>query len=143
MDFKGPFILLAFTSLVSCKSYQPLNNTAAYYNYSTECLGKSNEEIIVKAWGFGISKNKAIEDAQKNVIKELLSKGIFNGKPDCGVKPILAEIKPQKKDRLIKNYKKYCDLKPGAIKDATVFKVKSGVRVGVIVSVDLKKLNNE
>ena len=143
MDFKIPSTLIILLGLVSCHKYQPLNNTAAYYNYSTECLGKSNEAILVKAWGFGISKSKAIEDAQTNVIQELLTKGIFNGKPDCGVKPIGLGLNSKTKERLTKNYKKYCDLKIGATNNATVFRSNDGYRVGITVSVDLKKLKNE
>ncbi len=65
---------------------------AGNYSYETECLGVELDGTqILKAWGYGSNKPIAIEQAKKNAIKDVLFKGIRNGKSDCSMKPVVLE----------------------------------------------------
>lgn len=81
------FTLSAIFGLLSCS---PQKKLATNYNYKTECLGLNSDGTqIVKAWGKGINKNEAIENAKITALNDVLFKGILDGKQDCNSKPIL------------------------------------------------------
>lgn len=74
------------------------NNTAAFYNYKTECLGAELDgSQTLKAWGNGRNRADACEQAKKNAVRDVLFNGINNGKSDCDMRPVVLELNAQEK----------------------------------------------
>lgn len=72
--------------------------TAGYYTYKTECLGvELDGSQTLKAWGNGRNRADAVEQAKKNAVRDVIFKGIIEGKQDCNQKPIVFEINAQEK----------------------------------------------
>jgi hypothetical protein len=72
--------------------------TAGYYIYKTECLGvELDGSQTLKAWGNGRNRADAVEQAKKNAVRDVIFKGIIEGKQDCNQKPIVFEINAQEK----------------------------------------------
>ena len=51
----------------------------------------------LKAWGNGRNRADAVEQAKKNAVRDVIFKGIIEGKQDCNQKPIVFEINAQEK----------------------------------------------
>ena len=51
----------------------------------------------LKAWGNGRNRADAVEQAKKNAVRDVIFKGILEGKQDCNQKPIVFEINAQEK----------------------------------------------
>lgn len=49
----------------------------------------------LKAWGNGRNRFDAVDQAKKNAVRDVLFKGIIEGKPDCNIKPVLFEVNVQ------------------------------------------------
>ena len=85
------FLILASISFSQKK-------TAGYYTYKTECLGvELDGSQTLKAWGNGRNRADAVEQAKKNAVRDVIFKGILEGKQDCNQKPIVFEINAQEK----------------------------------------------
>jgi hypothetical protein len=68
------------------------------YNFETECYGAELDgSITVKAWGNGRNRFDAVEQAKKNAIRDVIFKGVHNGKSDCDRSPILLEPNAQER----------------------------------------------
>lgn len=68
------------------------------YNFETECFGAELDgSITVKAWGNGRNRLDAVEQAKKNAVRDVIFKGIQNGKSDCDRSPILLEPNAQER----------------------------------------------
>ena len=81
--------------IISCK---PQHDIAGRYNYESECMGVDLDgSQTLKVWGSGRTRDHAIENAKKNGIKDVLFKGIRNGKSDCNLKPVVPEVNAQEK----------------------------------------------
>lgn len=81
---------------VSC---DPQRKIAAYNTFKTECLGiEMDGSQTVKAWGTGRNRHDAVEQAKKNAVRDVLFNGIVAGKPECQVKPVLAEVNVREKN---------------------------------------------
>ena len=90
-------VMMALIGLVilSCKTQSDI---AGHYNYDSECIAVDLDgSQILKVWGTGRTREHAIEMAKKNGIRDVLFKGIRNGKPDCNVKPVIPEVNAQEK----------------------------------------------
>ncbi|MBU0764850.1 MAG: caspase family protein [Bacteroidetes bacterium] len=73
-------------------------NIGGYYTYETECMGvELDGSQTLKAWGSGRNRTDAIEQAKKNAIRDVLFKGITDGKPECNKKPVIFEVNAQEK----------------------------------------------
>ena len=82
-----------FSILISCVGSKKV---AGNYTYKTECLGvELDGSQTLKAWGNGRNRFDAIEQAKKNAVRDVLFKGIVDGKTDCDTKPILFEVNAQ------------------------------------------------
>ena len=128
---------------------------AGAYSYETECLGTEGDgSQTLKAFGFGNSKNDAIEQAKKNAVRDVLFKGITKGKEECNVKPLLPEVNVQEKNEDYFNkfftddgaYKEFISMNDEPIAVLTKAtdrkKANNGVTYGVVVQVrraELKK----
>ena len=85
------FLMLASISFSQKK-------TAGYYTYKTECLGvELDGSQTLKAWGNGRNRADAVEQAKKNAVRDVIFKGILDGKQECNQKPIVFEINAQEK----------------------------------------------
>jgi hypothetical protein len=72
---------------------------AGAYTYPTECIGvELDGSQTLKAWGEGKNRKDAVEQARKNAVRDVLFKGILNGKEGCNVKPVLPEVNVQDKN---------------------------------------------
>ena len=76
----------------------PQRNMSGNYTYETECMGvEMDGSQTVKAWGMGRNREDAVEQAKKNGVRDVLFKGINNGKQDCNTKPVIFEVNAQEK----------------------------------------------
>jgi hypothetical protein len=92
-------IAVVSTTMTSCGS--TAMKGAGAYTYETECMGVEGDgSQTVKGWGSGRNREDAIEQAKKNGVRDVLFKGIRNGKPDCNMKPVLFDpnIREKKED---------------------------------------------
>jgi hypothetical protein len=92
------FVYLLFSSSIIFTGCATKNNVAANYSYKTECLGiELDGSQTVKAWGKGRNRMDATEQAKKNAVRDVLFKGIVNGKSECSQIPVVAEVNAQMK----------------------------------------------
>lgn len=94
----GTVFSLAIVSAVmtSCGSTQMKG--AGNYTYETECMGTEGDGTqTLKAWGNGRNREDAIEQAKKNGVRDVLFKGIRNGKQECNQKPVLFDVNIREK----------------------------------------------
>ena len=85
------------TVISSCGSTQMKG--AGNYTYETECMGVEGDgSQTLKAWGNGRNREDAIEQAKKNGVRDVLFKGIRNGKTECNVKPVLFDVNIREKN---------------------------------------------
>jgi len=124
------------------------------YEYATECYGSELDgSITVKAWGNGRNQSDAVEQAKKNAVRDVIFKGIQNGKSDCSRAPLLLEPDAQRRYQdyffgfFADNgeYKNYVSLKDERIFDKVKRdkkKARESVTNGLVVRVlvyDIKK----
>lgn len=94
----GTIVLLA-----SCNSTS--TTTAAFHNYTTECLGKSMDGTqTLRTWASGRNKSDAIEQAKKKAVYDVVFQGIQAGGGECDSYPVISEANARKK------YEDYFDL---------------------------------
>jgi hypothetical protein len=90
-------ILGVLVLIFSCQSQK---NIAGNYTYKTECAGDAdNGQFLLKAWGKGVNKKEAIENARKNALKDVLFLGVFTGNPACGRIAMLTEVNAMEKHK--------------------------------------------
>jgi hypothetical protein len=90
-------ILGVLVLIFSCQSQK---NIAGNYTYKTECAGDAdNGQFLLKAWGKGLNKKEAIENARKNALKDVLFSGVFTGDPACGRNAMLTEVNAMEKHK--------------------------------------------
>jgi len=144
-------VALVSTILTSCGSTQMKG--AGNYTYETECMGVEGDgSQTVKGWGSGRNREDAVEQAKKNGVRDVLFKGIRNGKQECNQKPVLFEVNIQEKKEDYFNaffadqgpYKEFItgedgsDLHPSVV--ANRKKAGDQVTYGVIIRVQRAKL---
>ena len=148
--------LLALFVLITnfCQAQHAQKNISGNYSKESECLGvEMDGSQTLKAWGYGKNRLDAVEQAKKNAVRDVLFKGIRNGKTECNVKPVVFDMNAQEKYEDFFNkffadggeYSTYVNQKdepliPKVIKDRKA--ADTGVEFGVIVRVlraDLKK----
>lgn len=91
-------IVLASSLFISSCKLTPQEKSGGSYTFETSCLGvEMDGSHTVQAWGDGRNRTDAIEQAKKNAVRDILFKGIRNGKPDCQMKPVVPEVNAQEK----------------------------------------------
>jgi len=91
-------ITLLVVSATYCSAQKKKASMAGEYKYESECMGVEGDgSQTLKSWGTGNSKNDAVEQAKKNAVRDVLFKGIRNGKQECNVKPVINEVNAQEK----------------------------------------------
>ena len=92
---KKALYITAFTFVLFLAPSQPLlcqNKVGGNYTFETECYGSELDgSITVQAWGNGKNRSDAIEQAKKNAIRDVIFKGIQQGKSDCDRSPLITE----------------------------------------------------
>ena len=90
-------ILGVLILIFSCQSQK---NIAGNYTYKTECVGDADKgQFLLKAWGKGLNKKEAIEDARKNALKDVLFSGVFTGEAACARNAMLTEVNAMEKHK--------------------------------------------
>ena len=94
-------ILMAATALIlltSCGSKKPAVQTAGYFNYTTECLGKQADGTqLLKVYAKGVDRADAVREAKKKAIEEVLFKGVSAGDTECSAYPVVDAPNARKK----------------------------------------------
>ncbi len=87
--------ILALSVTIECVAQK---STAGNYIYKTECLGvEMDGSQTVKAWGNGRNRSDAVEQAKKNAVRDVIFKGLTEGRQDCEKKPLVPEVNAQVK----------------------------------------------
>ncbi|PIQ14924.1 MAG: hypothetical protein COW67_11160 [Flavobacteriales bacterium CG18_big_fil_WC_8_21_14_2_50_32_9] len=146
-------LALVSTIMNSCGSTQMKG--AGNYTYETECMGVEGDgSQTLKAWGSGRNREDAIEQAKKNGVRDVLFKGIKNGKQECNVKPVLFDVNIREKKEVYFNaffadqgpYKEFITGEDGSDIHFSVVagRKKAGDQVtyGVIIRVQRAKLQD-
>lgn len=96
-------VVTILTLLAGCKSKEV--TTAAFHNYTTECIGKSMDGTqTLRVWASGRNKADAIEQAKKKAVYDVVFAGIQAGSGECNAYPVIDEANARKK------YEDYFDL---------------------------------
>ena len=120
-----PIILLACSSQKSVESY---------YNFDIECLSVDLDgSQVLLARGEGENRGKAVEQAKKLAVRDVLFKGIYSGKQECSKIPVLPEVNIQQKNELYFNeffsengdYKNYVSQEKKQLKERLTVKQKN------------------
>ena len=96
---KTPSLIIISAALISFFSCAtPQKKNSGNYSYETECMGvELDGSQTLKVWGTGKNRADAVEQAKKNGIRDVLFKGIRNGKSECNAKPLIPEVNAQEK----------------------------------------------
>jgi hypothetical protein len=80
------------------RNYNHKAEITGNYTYKTECLGiDADGTQKLSTWGNGRNRFEAIKQAKKNVVRDILFKGIIEGKNVCDPKPIVTEVNAQER----------------------------------------------
>jgi hypothetical protein len=113
-------------SLVLLASCGPQRQIAGNYAHVCECISMEGDgSFTILAWGEGRNRFDAVEQAKKNALRDVIFKGIIDGKGNCDKKPLLTEVNAEQKyeDYFVKffadkgPYLKYVELKDERIED--------------------------
>ncbi|MGZ3904944.1 MAG: hypothetical protein ACXVC6_14685 [Bacteroidia bacterium] len=97
---KKTIFLIAAMAFVATGAFaqRGQKKNAGAYTYPTECMGvEMDGSQTLKAWGSGKNRVDAVEQARKYAVRDVLFKGILEGKQECNVKPIISEVNAQEK----------------------------------------------
>ncbi len=87
------YILVTFL-IASCKTPKP--TVTGNFTYSQECLGAPGDgSEIIQIWINGDNFKSSFDQACKDVLKEIIFKGIKEGKQDCDKRPLLLGYNPR------------------------------------------------
>jgi hypothetical protein len=121
------------------------------YEYKTECMGvELDGSQTLKAWGNGRNRFDAIEQAKKNAVRDVLFKGIYEGKQDCEKRPLVVEPNAETKYREYFEaffadggaYKKFVNFRDTRILN-WVFPERRGARKSVTYGVIVRVLRSQ
>lgn len=144
-------IALGVMTIVLLFSCNPQKKIAGNYENKTTCMGvELDGSQTIKAWGTGKNRADAVEQARKNGVRDVLFKGITDGKPGCEVRPLVAEVNAQQKYEDYFNiffadsgaYRNYVSNKDESLWSKQKMKAGTEVQMGVIMRilrVELKK----
>jgi hypothetical protein len=98
MKLSNILIFGLISGLLSFASCSTSKTIAGNYTFKTECIRTELDGLqSLIVWGNGRSKSKAIENAKRNAIRDVLFQGINEGKTDCNVVPIILEVNAHQK----------------------------------------------
>lgn len=83
-----PVVMVMLLSFVV--SYAQQEKTAGYYKYNNTCLSSELDgSVTILGWGAGRNRFDALDQAQKNVLNDVLFVGILEGQSACWPKPLI------------------------------------------------------
>lgn len=144
-------MVVVVLTLSSCRTTTKLDSEMSYVSFETECLGTELDgSQTLRAWGKGKNRADAIEQAQKNAVRDVIFKGINSGSDECNTKPIIFEVNAQEKYEYYFNvffadggeYKKYVSSEDENRTSRVVAKGKTHQNWSVVVRVDRVGLRN-
>lgn len=92
------------TGLVSCRSNKDVTGSLSYYNFGTTAISVLPSGLItMRAWGGGPDKARAIEEAMKNAVSDVIFKGVKGASGYAG-QAIVTEVNARER------YAEYFDL---------------------------------
>jgi hypothetical protein len=98
MNNKILILLISSLFFIQTEIKAQNNKAAGFYEYKSECLGvELDGSQTLKVWGSGRNRADAIEQAKKNGMRDVIFKGIREGKQDCNMKPLVPEVNAQEK----------------------------------------------
>ncbi len=144
-------ILVLLSTLIGISNLSAQKNAGGNYTFETECFGvELDGSQTLKAWGNGRNSSDAVEQAKKNAVRDVIFKGIQNGKSECNRSALLLEANAQTKyeDYFFKffadggEYSKYVNQKDEKIVDK-ISRDKKKARESVTKGVLVRVLRNE
>ena len=88
------FSIICFT-LSSCNN---LRQVSANYDYKTECAGVEGDgSQTLIAWGNGRNRFDVLSKQRMNAVRDVIFKGISDGKDGCNKRPVLGEVNARQK----------------------------------------------
>ncbi|NCC98963.1 MAG: hypothetical protein EOL95_04555 [Bacteroidia bacterium] len=138
-------LLLAISMLFAAIVVNADNNTSAYYNSETECLGvELDGSQTLRVWANGRNKTDAVEQCKKNAVNEVIFNGIKNGNGGCNKKPLITEVNAKEKYEYYFNiffkddgeYKKYISMEDSRTFTKKRLKRSEQVKYGITVRVN-------
>lgn len=89
---KIAIIAIAIACFSCSKKTTDVVSSAAYTTFETTCMGiEQDGSQTLRAWGKGINKADAVEQAKKNAVADVLFKGI-KGTGECNQTPLVLEV---------------------------------------------------
>ncbi|MDD6281173.1 MAG: hypothetical protein PUA76_05730 [Bacteroidales bacterium] len=77
----------------SCRGNQNVSWSMSYYNFETTLTGTApSGGLSLRCWGNGPDKARAIENAKKNAVYDVIFKGVKGGTQSYMNKPIVTEV---------------------------------------------------
>lgn len=134
--------------LTACKSHQAAT-TAAFQNYTTECMGKGMDGTqTLRVWAVGRNRADAIEQAKKKAVYDVTFTGINAGGGECNAYPVVDEANARKKyedyfDRFFADggaYSKYVSISNQKKSAMNKFNGDGNQMYGIIVTVNRSAL---
>lgn len=90
--------IVCMIAFAACKTPTNISNEYGSYGFNTTCMGVDpNGGQILRTWGNGINKAKAIEQAKRNAVETVLLKGIVDGNGQCDKRPVINEVNAREK----------------------------------------------
>lgn len=146
------FVVFTLCMIIESKAQK---STAGNYSYKTECMGvELDGSQTLKAWGNGRNRSDAVEQAKKNAVRDVLFKGITEGKQVCEMRPLVPEVNAEAKHRAYFNvffadggeFKNYISLKDEKVLDKISRdkqKARQSVTHGLVVRVLREELRQK
>ena len=134
-------------SMIACSQQKKISGN---YNYQTECMGVEGDgSQTLKAYGTGRNYFDASEQAKKNAVRDVIFKGIIEGRQECEKRPVLPEVNAAQKyedyfNRFFADggeYSKFVNLKDERIDRK--LRERKGSREGVTQAVYVRVLRSE
>lgn len=89
-------LLIEALAFCSCKTSEYISGEYVNQQFPSECIDIDPSGLqTVKAWGHGINKKSAINQAMRNVLSEIIFDGLQNG--DCDKRPLLNIVNAREK----------------------------------------------
>lgn len=142
-------VAIVAITMTGCKTPTSISGEYASSKFEISCLGVDPDGgQTLRAWGNGINKSRAIEQAKRNAVEAVMFKGI-QGSGNCNKRPLINEVNARERYEEYFNtffteggaYEKYVTLD-----EKRTSRIKSsGASMeawGVVVTVDRTALKN-
>jgi len=134
-----------------CRSKQTISPSYATFSFETTYMGQGNDgSVVLRAWGKGPSIDKAIEQAKKNAVSDVIFKGVGTTNA-YNQQPLVTEVNARERyadyfDRFFADGGEYANfIKESSNKDGSRVESKGNSRenYGVVVEVNRSALKRQ